>query len=710
MSIYKSYTQDQLEEHFSNFIIKSVSYSKAALFSRNEKAFEMMNIYGYHSKSSASGVSGNAYHEALSHYFKAKKDGYVLSLPELESIAFDYIDNFPANKWKLQKTTPTMAEAKIKAVKTTTALLANFYAEKSIYEDHVAKVLDVEISKTSFLTINGVDIPLPFNTIIDLVIETHEGKIVIIDHKSKNAFSSEEDLRLSIGKQAITYVKSYEAYSGLVVDETWFCENKYSKNRSEQNQLNMFMVVLDTDTRALYEDLLYENLKRLIEAVSNPDYVYLINDKDNLVDKAELYDFWAKTRICEIDEFDIDETEVNKEMVKKRLRKIRDSSTTTISPKIIKKFKSNAASFIKYDLSTLDMEPQQKVEHILKTFGIHTQVAHTFNGYSSNTFLLEVSAGTKIASIQGHKLDIANALNVPNVRIPKDLKVYEGKSYLQVETAKKRDRDLIWCESELKGQKIPIGKDNFERTLYWDLDNQSTPFVLACGAAGSGKSVELISIVEYAKLIPEVEQIVILDPKFEFMDYASHEKIEVYNEILDIENKVESLVREMNSLIKAGKKKKILIVFDEFADAIAASRKGKDLDIYSMVQVGNYKPTKDAFGFPVAGPPKMQRQKTGELKSLEENMRIIKQKGRSVGFRGIDATQRASTKIITGDAKVNYSLMICFRVPKEIDSRVVIDDAGAETLAGMGDGLLKTPDSPDLIRFQSFWKPQEQTA
>lgn len=710
MSIYKSYTQDQLEEHFSNFIIKSVSYSKAALFSRNEKAFEMMNIYGYHSKSSASGVSGNAYHEALSQYFKAKKDGYELSLPELESIAFDFIDNFPANKWKLQKTTPTMAEAKVKAVKTTTALLANFYVEKSIYEDHVAKVLDVEISNTSFLTINGVDIPLPFNTIIDLVIETHEGKIVIIDHKSKNAFSSEEDLRLSIGKQAIAYVKAYEAYSGLAVDETWFCENKYSKNRSGENQLNMFMVVLDADTRALYEDLLYENLKRLIEAVSNPDYVYLINDKDNLVDKAELYDFWAKTRMCEIDEFDIDETEVNKEMVKKRLRKIRDSSITTISPKIIKKFKSNAASFIKYDLSTLDMEPQQKVEHILKTFGIHTQVAHTFNGYSSNTFLLEVSAGTKIASIQGHKLDIANALNVPNVRIPKDLKVYEGKSYLQVETAKKRDRDLIWCESELKGQKIPIGKDNFERTLYWDLDNQSTPFVLACGAAGSGKSVELISIVEYAKLIPEVEQIVILDPKFEFMDYASHEKIEVYNEILDIENKVESLVREMNSLIKEGKKKKILVVFDEFADAIAASRKGKDLDIYSMVQVGNYKPTKDAFGFPVPGPPKMQRQKTGELKSLEENMRIIKQKGRSVGFRGIDATQRASTKIITGDAKVNYSLMICFRVPKEIDSRVVIDDAGAETLAGMGDGLLKTPDSPDLIRFQSFWKPQEQTA
>lgn len=709
MSIYKTYTAEQLEEHLSNFIIRSVSFSKASKFSRNEKAFEMTYIYGYHSKSSSSGVSGNAYHE-ISHYFKALQKGIILSLPELEQIAFKYIDEFPANKWKLQKTTPTIEAAKNKAIKTTTSLLSNFYNEKSIYEDHISKVLDVEISYTDFLTINGVDIPLPFNSIIDLVIENHEGKIIIIDHKSKNAFSSEEELRLSIGKQAITYVKSYEAYSGLTVDEVWFCENKYSKNQNGGSQLNMFRVILDNDTRALYEDLLYENIKRLVEAVSNPDYVYLINDKDSLEDKAELYEFWAKTRISEIDEFDIDETEVNKEMVKKRHRKIRDSSIKSITPKIIKQFKTNAASFIKYDLSTTDMEPQQKVEHILKTFGIHTQVAHTFNGFSSNTFLLDVSAGTKIASIQGHKLDIANALNVANVRIPKDLKVHEGRAYLQIETAKKRDRDLIWNETELKGQKIPLGKDNYENTLYWDLDNESTPFMLTCGAAGSGKSVELISIVEYARLIPEVEQIIILDPKYEFLNYSSTEKIEVYNEIIDIENKVQSLVEEMNTLIKKGRKKKILIVFDEFADAIASSRKGKDLDIYEMVQVGNYRPTKGPFGLSIPGPPKMQRQKVGELKSLEENMRIIKQKGRSIGFRGVDATQRASAKIITGDAKVNYSLMICFRVPKEIDSRVVIDDAGAETLAGMGDGLLKTPDSSDLIRFQSFYKPQKVTA
>ena len=385
MSIYNSYTQDQLEEHFSNFIIKSWSFSKLNQYVRNEKAFEMIYIYGYQNKSAASGVSGNAYH-LISDYWKAKQKGLTLSLPELQEIAFKYIEEVPANKWKLQKTTPTMAEAKIKAIKTTTALLSNFYKEKSKYEDHIAKILDVELAITVYVTINGVDIPLPCNVVIDQVIEDHEGKVIIIDHKSKNSFTSEEELRLSIGKQGITYVKAYEAYTGRVVDEVWFCENKYSQNRSGEDQLSMFRVLLTEDTRALYEDLLYENVKRLIEAVSNPDYVYLINDSDTLVDRAELYEFWAKTRITEIDEFDIDYTDVNQEMIKKRHRKIRDSSTKMITPKIIKQFKSNAASFIKYDLSTTDMTQENKIEHVLKTFGMQTQVAHTLDGYSSNTY------------------------------------------------------------------------------------------------------------------------------------------------------------------------------------------------------------------------------------------------------------------------------------------------------------------------------------
>lgn len=91
-------------------------------------------------------------------------------------------------------------------------------------------------------------------------------------------------------------------------------------------------------------------------------------------------------------------------------------------------------------------------------------------------------------------------------------------------------------------------------------------------------------------------------------------------------------------------------------------------------------------------------------KSLEENLKILLQKGRSLGFRIVAATQRASVNVITGDAKVNFPVQICFRVPKEIDSKVVIDEAGAETLSGMGDGLMKSPEYINVVRFQGFYK------
>ena len=86
-------------------------------------------------------------------------------------------------------------------------------------------------------------------------------------------------------------------------------------------------------------------------------------------------------------------------------------------------------------------------------------------------------------------------------------------------------------------------------------------------------------------------------------------------------------------------------------------------------------------------------------------VRIVLQKGRSSGYRIVAATQRASVKVITGDAKVNFPVLVCFKVPKEVDSKVVLDEAGAESLAGKGDGLIKSPQYNGIVRFQAFYKP-----
>lgn len=699
---FKELNEDQREELQSQYLIDSWSYSKLSEFSRNEKAFEMSYIYGCYGKSSASTIAGQAYHEALENYFKALKDGEILDVVDMEAIAFGHIEKIRPNWWKLQKTTPTVDECKKKAFTLSTQLIRNFMKEIDIYMNDVESILDVEVYCDEYLTVNGVDLPLPCHSKIDLVVRLKNGLNAVIDHKSKAILTNPEDLALTIGRQGITYTKNYEAKTGIPIHEVRFIENKYSQNKDKSPQLSMFILEMDADTRALYEALLYEPLKRMLTAVGDPDYVYLINDADNYIDKAELYAFWAKTQIAEIDEFNV--APGKRDLIAKRLRKIRDSNAANITPKIINKFRENASEFIAYDLSNKNMTQEEKIEHVLRSFGISVEVAHKNDGYSSNTYLLRVSAGVKISSIHNHRLDIANVLDVPNVRISKALVMHEGKSFLAVEFSKQREKDLIFDPSYLDGMKIPVGVDNFGKTIVWDLENHSTPHLLTCGATGSGKSVFIKSTIEYAKLAG-VENIVILDPKFEFTSYAKDAGVSVFNDVLEIEEEMKRQVDEMNKLVKSGQKRKTLIVFDEFADAVAQSRSGKQLDNYENQVTGYYKQSAAAQLEGIPPQEKIEKIFLGTDKSLEENLKILLQKGRSSGFRIAAATQRASVKVITGDAKVNFPVQICFRVPKETDSRVVLDEPGAESLAGMGDGLIKSPQYPDIVRFQAFYKP-----
>jgi hypothetical protein len=693
MSKYKSYNPDQLIDHQAQFLISSWSYSKVSTFSRNPKSFEMEYVYGYRSKSSSTSVSGSAYHYALEYYFAMMKNKQELpDLVLLQKVAFDYIEEVDPRDWKLQKTSPTIAECVVKANATVSDLIQNFLKDVSVYVDEIDEVIESECYyKDLFITVNGVDIPLPLAIKIDLVVRLKNGKIVIIDHKSKGQYTGEDSIKLATGKQAITYVLGYEDVSEHKISEVWFIENKYTKNRDKTPQLVKFVLdFTDENERKYYEAMLYESLRALILAVNDPDFVYIMNDSDNLIDLAAMYEFWNKTLLSEVEDFaGIDPDKIH--LVKNRLKKIKDSGIKSINPNVIKQFRKTAAEFIQYDYSNKDMTQEEKIEHVLRGFGTVVKVAKVFNGYSSNTYLLQIDAGTKITSIASHKLDLANALDVNTVRISQNLVVWEHKSYLSVEVSKKREVDLLFNKKDLVDMKIPIGKDNFGNVVYWDLDNQSTPHVLTCGSTGSGKSVALKSIIEYAKLA-KVKQVIIFDPKFEFCKMGLR-GVGIYNEIEDIENAMSLLVEEMNQRVKSGENSKTLIVFDEFADAQSQAKKGKELDKFEIEQIGFY----------ANGKPKFGKVHAGTDKSLEENLRMLLQKGRSVGFRIIAATQRASAKVITGDAKANFPVQICFRVPKEIDSRVVIDEPGAESLAGKGDGLIKSPEYPELVRFQAYY-------
>ena len=660
MNQYSQYNNDQSEDLFSRFLIDSWSYSRVALFSRNEKEFERTAIYREPSKSGATTIAGQAYHAALESYFRSSAP---LSIVELQRIAYRYIDAIPEGVWKLSKTTPTYQAAKTKATQLVTMLLTNFLAEVDIYTADIDEIIGVEETYIEWLTINGVDIPLPCHMRLDLIARLKNGKIAIIDHKSKTSYTPDDEIALASGKQAITYYKGLEA-RGIIADEVWFVENKATKNKDGSPQLHKHVITLDLDTTRMYEAMLYEPLRRMLQAVSDPDYVYTINDSDPLADRAELYDFWAKTMIAEVEDFNISPRK--KELIKQRQRKIRDANTL-VSPKVITKFRENAATFIAYENNT-NMTKAEKIEHLLRTFALPVRVAHQFEGYSSDTFLLEVGAGVRIPSIIKAKIDLANALNVPAIRIGDTLHIHEGISYVAIEAPKKRTEDLLFDAAALEARRIPIGRDNFRNLIYWDLNNHATPHLLVCGATGSGKSVCVRSTIEYAKLAG-VKNIIVFDPKFEFTDV---EGIDLYNDIEDIEAMMALLVAEMQATARLRAKRDTLIIFDEFADAVQSARSGKQL-------------------------------LSGE-KSLEENLKMLLQKGRSLGYRIMAATQRASTKVITGDAKVNFPIQLCFRVPKALDSQVVIDEEGAESLSGSGDALMRSPEyNNTLVRLQGYY-------
>jgi len=669
---FENLNKEETEEHFSNFLFDSCSFSKVANFARNEKDFEKNYIYCEPYRSSAANIAGSAYHSALETYFKGLRDGEICDLVWLEKIAFEYTDAQPADKWKLQKTTPTIESCIKKAYDTTTKFLHNFYAEKSVYESNLKKVLAVEEYYTEWITINGVDIPLPFRAKIDLVFEAIDGGIILADHKTKSSFSDDQEAMFTIGKQAMTYVLIYEKKWNVKVSEVWFVENKHSKNKDGSDQLKPIKVIIDDDTRKLYGYMLYEATKRMLEAISNPDYIYLPNDSDDFIDKAEMYEFYCRTMLADIEDFPLI-PENKKELVAKRLKKIKDSSVATISPTIVKNFKRNASEFIVYNLSNKDMTNEEKIEHSLKTLSVSARVEKTFEGYSSNTYLLEVGAGTKISSLFKYRLDIANALSVSSVRMMPNLFQYEGKSFLALEASKKREKDLMWDAKYLDGVKIPLGVDNFGETIYWDLNDHSTPHMLIGGSTGSGKTVFMVSILEYAKLAG-FEKIIIFDPKYmDFKKYHKDSAVEVFNDISDIEFQIGYLVEEMNELIRCAGFQKTLIICDEYADLVQTARKQKQLG-------------------------------EGE-KTLGENIQLLLQKSRALGFNIVIATQRSSVKVINGDIKVNLPIQVSFRVNKEIDSKVILDESGGEVLSGYGDGLIKSPSYLNTIRFQAFYKP-----
>lgn len=327
------------------------------------------------------------------------------------------------------------------------------------------------------------------------------------------------------------------------------------------------------------------------------------------------------------------------------------------------------------------------IEQTLKSFGVLAKVAEISVGPTVVQYALSISVGIKVAKVRNLTNDIALALAAPasSVRIEAPI---PGTSLIGIEApnptpnyvyAKEMAAQLI-KDKEKYQLPLILGKDVSGKLIIKDLAD--LPHVLVAGATGTGKSVGINSILLGLLLTksPDELRFILVDPKMvEMAPYNGipHLLTPVITDMELVVNALQWAIEEMlkryRLLKQVGVKKiteynqkmgfnampYIVIVIDEMADLMLSTGVDVETKIVRLAQMA-----------------------------------------RAVGMHLILATQRPSVNVITGLIKANMPGRIAFSVTTAIDSRVVIDQIGAETLLGKGDMLFKSPSYPRPIRIQ----------
>lgn len=283
---------------------------------------------------------------------------------------------------------------------------------------------------------------------------------------------------------------------------------------------------------------------------------------------------------------------------------------------------------------------------------------------------------TYVSAIMTRALDISVGIGVENVTVSAN-----GKLFIEVP---KSTPQAVFTPARVytNGESLPImlGVDTHNQPVIFDL--AKAPHLMIAGTTGSGKSVCLTNVL--ANLIKYRDanrvQLVLIDLKHtELAQFAKVEHLacDVVNTVEEAEVTLTWLLREIDHRYRVMQKQgaqdiseiasnRIVVVVDEFADLI--------------LQGG---------------------------KRLKEKFIRVAQIGRAAGVHFIIATQRPSRQVVDGLIKANFPVRVCFRVTDRTNSRIVLDQNGAESLLGKGDGLLL---NSKLTRFQGYMMPKEEVA
>lgn len=543
-----------------------------------------------------------------------------------------------------------------------------FYLEA---EPKYHKILFVEEKwEAQCKTINGDVLPIPFSGIADMVHQftDNEEDVEIIDYKFSGTFSNfeEEDYPKII--QAMFMYHLLLETKGIKAKRMLFRQVKISKNSDGSPQIQDYSIPFDhTPYFELFYNLVNDVVHNLkIGARFIPNFDDMFTGKDSGLIYAQ--------GLMAADMSDVE--------VLHKMKDVNYVQKKFIPSKVDSKINEN-------------LLPEEKIRLKLAEFGIPVLPVEKKTGAQVTQYRFKVAAGIKMQTVKKMKDDIELALESDgkvNILAP-----IQGTSLVGVEVPNK-DRTKVYFDKKLlnKGTlKFPIGQTIDGEHFYGDIAEM--PHLLIAGTTGSGKSVLLNVILESisAQNSAKELQLVLIDPKrvelAGFADLAHVEGNKTITDGYEASIKLQSIMNEVENryeLLRKSKTKdiekynakaktklpRIVVVIDEYADFMLQPKVNKSKK-------------KDDRPEPI---------------NAEISITRLAAMGRAAGVHIILATQRPSVDVVTGLIKANFPTRIALTTSSVTDSRIILDESGAEKLTGRGDLLFKTPSQQGLIRLQGY--------
>lgn len=350
----------------------------------------------------------------------------------------------------------------------------------------------------------------------------------------------------------------------------------------------------------------------------------------------------------------------------------------------------------------LDSEEEMKAQGDILTqklldFGISGIVRAIQPGPVVTMFEFEPVAGTRVSKIASLESDLALSMSALSIRI---IAPIPGKNAVGIEIPNKNRQSVSIKEllqtSEFKNSKSPLtvalGKDVIGKPYMSDI--RKMPHLLVAGTTGSGKSVginTMICSILY-KSSPDEVKFIMIDPKMvelSIYDGIPHLMAPVVTDTRLAASVLKNVVAEMTRRYTLLAEKKVRNL-DGYNEIIKDDEDAEKMP-YLVVIVDEF-----ADLMMVAG------------KDVEMSIARIAQMARAVGIHLIIATQRPTTNVITGLIKANMPARLSFKVSQKNDSRVILDQNGADTLLGMGDSLFIPPGTSDALRIHGAFVSDDE--